>query len=719
MFLRNRSCWSYNTAMGLLSKLKTYFGRKFHLGRMQPVLFNEASFVATNYRAIAKEGYQENVYVHAAIREIASTVAGIPWILTRASTGKEIEQHELLDLLRQPNPLMSGSAFFEWMASYFFLAGNSFIISTGMLEGGLGKPKFLELARPDLIGPIKGDREKPIAGYRLEVGNGRKIDIAFERVLHQKTFNPLDKLLGHSPTLTGARSITQSNESKRWNVAMLQNNARPPGGFFSEGTLTEAQIKQMRDQLDLRHAGPENAGRPLIGGGGMKWTQFGLSPTDMDWLEGQKISAREIALLYGVPPELLGDSANKTYSNYKEARKSFYEETILPYMIMVRLDLNNWLVPQFGTDLFLDFNTEEVSALQEDVDALFKRANESNFLTVNEKREMVGIEAVPEGDVVLQPLTLVPLGTGRELISNEARAALIAANNELKAANDKLKKEGYTVPPCGDGKAFNLRTQDQKLTYWKTFDRRRFQFFDRATSLVAKQLLRDFSAGARAVAKLNTVDAAELAISEAVRMNRPEWEKLFRQLYITVGDEFAQSVFGQLKAVSETLEAKQEPVFRDLWLEEIDAWLAANSTVRILGIQDTSILKMQDQITLGIEAGEGIAGIAKRIADVSGTAIPARATLIARTEVISASNLGSQAAATATQLPLRKEWIATPDERVREAHMEADGDIVKSLDSNFFVDGEELLFPGDTSQGATGKNIFNCRCTVGYLPVEA
>ena len=61
-----------------------------------------------------------------------------------------------------------------------------------------------------------------------------------------------------------------------------------------------------------------------------------------------------------------------------------------------------------------------------------------------------------------------------------------------------------------------------------------------------------------------------------------------------------------------------------------------------------------------------------------------------------------------------KEFIATPDERTRDGHAEADGQVV-ALAEPFIVrnaDGEdeELMFPGDPNGSAS--NSCNCRCTV-------
>ena len=55
----------------------------------------------------------------------------------------------------------------------------------------------------------------------------------------------------------------------------------------------------------------------------------------------------------------------------------------------------------------------------------------------------------------------------------------------------------------------------------------------------------------------------------------------------------------------------------------------------------------------------------------------------------------------------QKMWVAVLDDHTREAHMEADGQVVNS-DEAFDVDGESLMFPGDDSMGASAGNLINC-----------
>ena len=130
----------------------------------------------------------------------------------------------------------------------------------------------------------------------------------------------------------------------------------------------------------------------------IEWKELGISPKDMDWIEGQKFSSLQIAQIYNLPPELIGLQP-ATHQNRREARKALYTEVVIPALARLRDELNNWLTPRFGKDLELDFDKDRIDALAEDRKAIWKRAGESAFLTLNEKRELVGYEPLPGGDV--------------------------------------------------------------------------------------------------------------------------------------------------------------------------------------------------------------------------------------------------------------------------------------------------------------------------------
>lgn len=61
-----------------------------------------------------------------------------------------------------------------------------------------------------------------------------------------------------------------------------------------------------------------------------------------------------------------------------------------------------------------------------------------------------------------------------------------------------------------------------------------------------------------------------------------------------------------------------------------------------------------------------------------------------------------------------KQWLTMKDEKVRIAHALVDGQTV-GIDDYFIVGGYEMLYPMDTSRGATPDMTQNCRCSVKYL----
>lgn len=85
----------------------------------------------------------------------------------------------------------------------------------------------------------------------------------------------------------------------------------------------------------------------------------------------------------------------------------------------------------------------------------------------------------------------------------------------------------------------------------------------------------------------------------------------------------------------------------------------------------------------------------------------------ARTGITAAQNAGrmdSYVAAQRIGVKIRRRWVCAKDLRTRDAHALADGQTVEGTDTPFEVGGEKLMFPGDTSRGASGWNIYNCRC---------
>lgn len=135
----------------------------------------------------------------------------------------------------------------------------------------------------------------------------------------------------------------------------------------------------------------------------------------------------------------------------------------------------------------------------------------------------------------------------------------------------------------------------------------------------------------------------------------------------------------------------------------------------IAGEQDKRAImrKLESELTTSILKGESIPNIAKRLKTVAESYL-GDTIRIARTETTRIENSARQAVGdegVKKGFNMWKRWSATGDERTRDEHLAADGLEVPN-DEPFTVGGEQMMYPGDISLGASAWNVIQCRCTV-------
>lgn len=374
-----------------------------------------------NYEAYANEGYRQNAIVYRCVNEIANGAACIPF---KAYQGDiELDQHPILSLLQRPNPMQAGVEYFQAVYSYLLLSGNNYSIRSDVA----GEVRELYLLRPDRV-RIKPSKTSTPEGYEYVINS--KIIKTYDsnpmtgesEVKHMKLYNPLDDYYGLSPLMAAAVDIDNHNAINKHNISLLNNGARPSGAIVFKPTsdrgmpiqLSDGQRQQLQDDLDVKFKGPANAGRPLLLEGDFDWREMGLSPKDMDFLQQRNMAAKDIALCFGVPSQLIGIPDSQTYSNVQEARLALYEETIMPLARRIQSDLNEWLSPTYGDDIRIEYDFDAVPAMVERRRRIYENVTQAvreGIISRNEARERLGLEPITGGDDVYIAANLFPLGT--------------------------------------------------------------------------------------------------------------------------------------------------------------------------------------------------------------------------------------------------------------------------------------------------------------------
>lgn len=303
--------------------------------------------------------------------------------------------HPAYNLINKPNSYCAGMDFFEQIIANILLFGNGYICG---LRDKSGSIKQLHLLNPKQTS-IEVYNNK-VAGYKYVASGGSKI-YPFSDVLHIKNYNPKNNLYG-MPAIEAAKiPLNIHNAALKWNHSLLSNGARPSGALVmrdSNDYLSEEQFDRLKQQLAEKFSGSENSGKPMLLEGGLDWREMSISPKDMDFIEAKNSAAREIALAFGVPPQLLGINGDNTYSNMQEARLALWEETLIPMLEKVTDALTSWLADNYYEDIKITFDRDNISALASKRENLWAKLTSCDFMTVNEKRELVGLKPLGNKD---------------------------------------------------------------------------------------------------------------------------------------------------------------------------------------------------------------------------------------------------------------------------------------------------------------------------------
>ena len=187
----------------------------------------------------------------------------------------------------------------------------------------------------------------------------------------------------------------------------------------------------------------------------------------------------------------------------------------------------------------------------------------------------------------------------------------------------------------------------------------------------------------------------------------------YERFYLKTSLSFARNI---AKSYNNRMERKDinDDILQEVWYQQIMEFVrtkVGNNITSVIRTQYADIQKItKAAVETGIDNGWGMDKIARAIQKDQGVMDFWKAQRIARTEVVTASNVGVKVGY--EQLPGNKEkvWISTFDNRSRPDHMAMDGTRVAVNELFELPSGNQLEFPGDPSGAA--EDIINCRC--GY-----
>lgn len=402
-----------------------------------------------------KSGYEYNPDVYSVVNHITNAISSVPPVVSVVTNQKKARKYyrlkqnrryktsvkkiqearelkeeafeevdpsdELYKLIDKPNPLQAWPEFFENMMGFKFVTGNSFAHGIELSDSRFGEMWVL----PPQYTRIKADAsfETVVKAYVLEIYGRSSDDIPPENVMHLKYWNPDyshtgSHLYGMSPLKAARRAIRSGNDGQQA-MAKAFNNMGAAGMVYPDDPdieLGPKQQGQVQKFFDQQGAGPDNYKRALVMSAKMGWTNFGMSPVDLEIIEGKKLSMRDICNVYSFPSELLNDPDNKTNTNKRESRRQLWLDVGIPTLERAYSEFNRWLVPRYndatGREYHIDYDVSGIEALADDMKAKTEWLDRAWWITPDEKRSEMDYEAseIPSFDEPWVDMGKMPVG---------------------------------------------------------------------------------------------------------------------------------------------------------------------------------------------------------------------------------------------------------------------------------------------------------------------
>lgn len=379
-----------------------------------------------------------------------------------------VDNHEVYRLLREPNEYTQRSYqdLMVALTSYLEIGGMTLMEP---VRGASSTDTVISSLRVHQPRDLRIDRQggRPIGTITVSDESGDNMEFAYHpdpsetEVFYERYFHPMYPRFGLSPVEPAAHSVDINNQAREWNLNLLFNGAQPSGILSTDKQLGDSRRQKLKRQWREKHAGPQNAGSIVVadGGGGADFKATSMSPEDMQWGDLTRLSAKEVAVVWNVPAQLIGHTESQSYNNYRSARRSFYVEKVIPLTTKLFGFLNSTVIENYDEDLLLDYETASIDALKKEINEMHERAREdvqNTLLTPNEARAKIGEQAVEGGNVLLMPKNMIPLSAAPENPDDVEGSAL----EPMEIEGEPKSKTGFNFDPVKEMPIFQNGEDD-------------------------------------------------------------------------------------------------------------------------------------------------------------------------------------------------------------------------------------------------------------------
>lgn len=609
-----------------------------------------------------------------------------------------VEDHELQVLLNNPNPYLKGTQLFWVTVLWLAARGEAMWILTkdGVPLQTVEQPTEIWPVSPDCFEEIRasGANRGPLVAWKVKLpdwmpNGGKRVRVELDAAIHFKEPDPGNLVRGISRLSSVASGIENDLLARAHQQSILEKGGVPKVYAHTDSHWDAERREEFLEWYEENYAGPDKTGRLLALFGGLKLSNLGLSPQDMEFLSGLEWDRDEILAVLGTPGAVLGLPNKLNRATQQGMKLDWWEHRVIPLMTLIETTLDATLffeTPDNVTGMF-DLTGVEVLRLgvKDKIEMVTKLTAQGPHVPPRVAYEVVGLEMpeYPADEEVFVPANLVTVETALQPLDPEpttetrARAPAVGRSKMVvrrsihsdfvreSAKKERAVRREYRSWIREERDLVLAAVQEQKQKKAKLFD----------ISLVLSpskemagrletQVRSSVTAGARSASRLlesEIGDAAEQKLIDAAIRRQ------LRTLKASTPKSLRKALERLLKAQFAT-----EVNFSDVEKALRKFFDAAGSTGRATNFAQTATASVMNDVKT---EGYKEAGIEQA------------------------------------------EWLDSGDEHVRADHVTFGGSGTHEIGFNYMdlatVGSGTLEFPGDTR--ASIEQRARCRCTLGAV----
>lgn len=359
-----------------------------------------ASGVTVNEKNAVKIGA-----VFRAVSLISGSVAGLPLHVHRYGSFEKIDN----TLLTEPSPSYTDFEFWELVTLYLLLWGNSY---SEKIYTPLGRLAALEPIAPWRVKVERTDRTEANPQGRLFWIDGDKKRTPNE-IFHIPGMG-YDGLVGLSVVQCAKQSLGVAMAAETSAAKLYANGSMMSGILTTDANLDEPTAERLKQRWQKKVGGAGNAHEIAVLSNGAKFQPVSMNPDDAQFLESREFQVTDIARWFGLPPWMLADVAKSTSwgTGIEQQGIAYVVYTLRSWLKRIEKRVSKELLPRGQYSKFV-----VEGLLRGDTKSRYEAyaiGKQWGWLSTNKILEKEDEEPVEGGDVYLQPLNMVPMGTEPE-----------------------------------------------------------------------------------------------------------------------------------------------------------------------------------------------------------------------------------------------------------------------------------------------------------------